>query len=405
MTKVGEISIERRGGADIARRLAGICGAHFARPAGAADGVAGTVARWVAAPGNPEAVTEVVRLAAEHDLSVVPRGAGTKLDWGMPPSQVDIVLDTGRLAGVWQQPEDELVAEIGAGTPVRAAEAILERTGRRLPIDVPSVGATLGGVVAANESGPLRHLHGPPLRPARRGQLRRRLGGARARPGRRRRRLRGAVRPGAGRPRRRPAALRVAGCARRARLGDPAGAADPGQPGLGGPFGLDPAGGARPGAGRPRRRAAADRDRGRPARRPHAGGRARPAEPRLRRAPSAGRSGCHGGTRPVRPVVGARLVRDAAPARRSGPPRRRCRRPGGSRVGSGGRAARLVRRARRRHPGRTPRRRAGRGGRAGRPVDGAARRRRPGGRHGTRVVAPLSVPAGRRRAAHRGADR
>ncbi|WP_234359626.1 FAD-binding oxidoreductase [Plantactinospora sp. BC1] len=162
MTKVGEISIERRGGADIARRLAGICGAHFARPAGAADGVAGTVARWVAAPGNPEAVTEVVRLAAEHDLSVVPRGAGTKLDWGMPPSQVDIVLDTGRLAGVWQQPEDELVAEIGAGTPVRAAEAILERTGRRLPIDVPSVGATLGGVVAANESGPLRHLHGRP---------------------------------------------------------------------------------------------------------------------------------------------------------------------------------------------------------------------------------------------------
>ncbi|MEQ4304797.1 FAD-binding oxidoreductase [Plantactinospora sp. B6F1] len=161
MTKVGEISIERRG-ADIARRLADICGAHFARPAGAADGVAGAAARWVAAPGNPEAVTEVVRLAAAHDLSVVARGAGTKLDWGMPPSQVDIVLDTGRLAGVWQQPEDELVAEIGAGTPLRAAEAILERTGRRLPIDVPSVGATVGGVVATDESGPLRHLHGRP---------------------------------------------------------------------------------------------------------------------------------------------------------------------------------------------------------------------------------------------------
>ncbi|MFY1688588.1 FAD-binding oxidoreductase [Plantactinospora sp. WMMB782] len=162
MTKVGEISIERHGGADIARRLAGICGAHFARPAGAADGVAGAAARWVAAPGSPEAVTEVVRLAAEHDLSVVARGAGTKLDWGLPPSQVDIVLDTGRLAGVWRQPEDELVAEVGAGTPVRAAEAILERTGRRLPFDVPSVGATVGGVVAADESGPLRHLHGSP---------------------------------------------------------------------------------------------------------------------------------------------------------------------------------------------------------------------------------------------------
>ncbi|WP_422772759.1 FAD-binding oxidoreductase [Plantactinospora sp. WMMC1484] len=159
---MGEISTEQRGGADIARRLADICGARFARPAGAADGVAGAVARWVAVPGSPEAVTEVVRLAAAHDLSVVPRGAGTKLDWGVPPSQLDIVLDTGRLAGVWRQPEGELVAEIGAGTPVRAAGAILERTGRRLPIDVPSAGATVGGVVAANESGPLRHLHGTP---------------------------------------------------------------------------------------------------------------------------------------------------------------------------------------------------------------------------------------------------
>ncbi|MFC6018790.1 FAD-binding protein [Plantactinospora solaniradicis] len=160
MTKVGEMGMQRRGSADIARRLAGICGTRFARPAGAADDVAGAMARWVAAPGTPAAATEVVRLAAEYDLSVVARGAGTKLDWGATPSQVDIVLDTGRLAGVWHRPADGLVAEIGAGTPVRAAEAILERAGLRLPIDAPSVGATIGGVVAAGESGPLRYLHG-----------------------------------------------------------------------------------------------------------------------------------------------------------------------------------------------------------------------------------------------------
>lgn len=154
------MGMQRRGSADIARRLAGICGARFARPAGAADDVAGAVARWVAVPGTPAAATEVVRLAAEYDLSVVARGAGTKLDWGATPSQVDIVLDTGRLAGVWHRPADGLVAEIGAGTPVRAAEAILARAGLRLPLDAPSIGATIGGVVAAGESGPLRHLHG-----------------------------------------------------------------------------------------------------------------------------------------------------------------------------------------------------------------------------------------------------
>ncbi|MFC7549213.1 FAD-binding protein [Plantactinospora sp. GCM10030261] len=150
----------RSGSAGVGRRLADICGADFARPAGAADEVAGQPARWVALPGSPRAVGDILRLAAEYDLSVVPRGAGTKLDWGAPPAQLDILLDTGRLAGVWHRSTGELTAEVGAGTPVRAVQAVLERSGQRLAIDVPSEGATVGGVVAADESGPLRHRHG-----------------------------------------------------------------------------------------------------------------------------------------------------------------------------------------------------------------------------------------------------
>lgn len=147
---------------DITRRLADICGEGFTRPAGLADEVAGRSASWVAAPGSAEAVSAVLRVAADRALSVVPRGAGTKLDWGAPPSRVDIVLDTGRLAGVWHRHADELVTEVGAGTPLRAVQAELARTGQRLPLDVPSDGATIGGVVAADEAGPMRHRHGSP---------------------------------------------------------------------------------------------------------------------------------------------------------------------------------------------------------------------------------------------------
>ncbi|WP_049794800.1 FAD-binding oxidoreductase [Micromonospora aurantiaca (nom. illeg.)] len=147
---------------DITRKLAAICGTPFARFAGPADEVAGRTARWVAVPGGPHAAAEVLRLAAAHDLTVVPRGAGTKIDWGAAPAQVDIMLDTGRLAGVWHEPRDAAVAEIGAGTPLRAVQATLARTNRRLPVDAPSPGATLGGVLAADESGPLRHRHGSP---------------------------------------------------------------------------------------------------------------------------------------------------------------------------------------------------------------------------------------------------
>ncbi|GIJ08348.1 FAD-binding oxidoreductase [Micromonospora andamanensis] len=145
---------------DITSRLAEICGPRFARLAGPADEVAGSAARWVAVPGGPHAAAQVLRLAARHDLTVVPRGAGTKIDWGAPPERVDIMLDTGRLAGIGHQPPDRGTAEVGAGTPLRAVQATLERTGQRLALDAPSPGATLGGVLAADEAGPLRHRHG-----------------------------------------------------------------------------------------------------------------------------------------------------------------------------------------------------------------------------------------------------
>lgn len=149
-------------GPDLVRRLGEICGSRFARAAGPADLVAGVSARWVAAPGSVDDVSAVLRVAAQEDLSVVARGAGSKIDWGAPAAPVDIVLDTGRLAGIRPGAPDELAVEIGAGTPLRAVQAALDRVGQRLPLDPPSPGATVGGVVAADEAGPLRQLHGTP---------------------------------------------------------------------------------------------------------------------------------------------------------------------------------------------------------------------------------------------------
>ncbi|MEU6204274.1 FAD-binding oxidoreductase [Micromonospora musae] len=155
-------SIDRSGALEITQRLTEICGPPFARFAGPADEVAGRAARWVAVPGGPQAAAEVLRLAARHGLTVVPRGAGTKIDWGAAPEQVDIMLDTGRLAGIGHEPVGAAVTEVGAGTPLRAVQATLDRTGQRLAVDAPSPGATLGGVLAAGEAGPLRHRHGTP---------------------------------------------------------------------------------------------------------------------------------------------------------------------------------------------------------------------------------------------------
>ena len=146
----------------VLRALVDICGPDFARPAGAADTVGGVPARYVAAPATTSAVADTLRLAVQHGLAVRPRGAGTKIDWGRPPAVVDLLLDTARLAGIWHHREDESTVEVGTGTPVRAVQKALALRGRRIAIDPPSPDATIGGVLAVNEAGPLRHRFGTP---------------------------------------------------------------------------------------------------------------------------------------------------------------------------------------------------------------------------------------------------
>lgn len=140
--------------------LVEICGpgsAHVARPE---DRIAGLRAGLVAAPATPRSVAQLLHLAADRGLSVRPRGSGSKLDWGRPPERLDLIIDTRRLNGLWDHDGSTVV--VAAGTPVSAVQAALASHGKRLAIDPPSARATVGGVLAVNESGPLRHRFGPP---------------------------------------------------------------------------------------------------------------------------------------------------------------------------------------------------------------------------------------------------
>ena len=57
-----------------------------------ADHVDGLVPGLVARPADTDQVAEVLRATAAHGLSVVPRGRGTKLSWGLPV-EPDVLLD------------------------------------------------------------------------------------------------------------------------------------------------------------------------------------------------------------------------------------------------------------------------------------------------------------------------
>jgi glycolate oxidase FAD binding subunit len=124
------------------------------------DAVAGVPARYVAAPQSTQEVSEVLRQASEHRLSVVARGGGTTLAWGSAPSTVDLVLDMTEIAGVVEHAAGDLVVIARAGTRIETLQSTLAGAGQQLALDTPSAGATVGGVVAANISGPRRLLYG-----------------------------------------------------------------------------------------------------------------------------------------------------------------------------------------------------------------------------------------------------
>jgi glycolate oxidase FAD binding subunit len=142
--------------------LVGICGERYAREAGPADAVAGVPARWIVVPGSAAELAGVVAHAAATGLAVTARGAGSKLDWGGPPARLDVLVDTGRLAGLHGYAAGDPVATVGAGTELGAAQELLAAAGQRIALDPGSGPATIGGVLATGEAGPLRLRHGPP---------------------------------------------------------------------------------------------------------------------------------------------------------------------------------------------------------------------------------------------------
>lgn len=131
-----------------------------ARAATDDDAVAGVLPRYVASPSSTAQAAEVMSLAAQHELNVVARGAGTKLDWGLPPSAVDLVVDTTGLSGVVEHVAGDLVCLVRAGTPVRELQEQLAGHGQQLALDSPLADATVGGTVAVSTSGPRRMLYG-----------------------------------------------------------------------------------------------------------------------------------------------------------------------------------------------------------------------------------------------------
>lgn len=92
---------------------------------------------------------------------VLPRGGGTKPALSTPSDEMDVV-ETTQLSGMLEYEPGEFTFTALAGTPVAQVAQTLAEHGQYLPFDPLFVerGATLGGTVAANASGPGRYHYG-----------------------------------------------------------------------------------------------------------------------------------------------------------------------------------------------------------------------------------------------------
>jgi len=115
----------------------------------------------VVQPAEVAQVAEIIRFAAAEKLGVVPSGGGTKLGIGSPPERYDIALDLSRLNRVLAYDPRDLTLGVEPGVRIEDLLRVLAEQKQFLPLAVPfAERATVGGIVAANSSSPLRHSYG-----------------------------------------------------------------------------------------------------------------------------------------------------------------------------------------------------------------------------------------------------
>ena len=137
--------------------LRAIVGAEHMRPAIPEDAVDGVQPQMVIESGSPDEIARVLKTASGAGLQLIPRGGATKMDWGNPPRGGDLIISTRRLNRVVEHAWGDMTATVEAGCTFQQLQQTLAEHGQRLALDPlwPDK-ATIGGILAANDSGPLR---------------------------------------------------------------------------------------------------------------------------------------------------------------------------------------------------------------------------------------------------------
>jgi glycolate oxidase FAD binding subunit len=140
---------------------ADIVGPAHVAPGEAGDAVDGVVPQAVVRPGSVDEVRACVEAAAKTGAALVASGLGGHLDVGGVPARLDLLLRLDRLSRVVDHQAGDMTVTVEAGCPLRDLARTLATAGQWLPLDPPRPDTTtIGGLIAADLSGPLRASQG-----------------------------------------------------------------------------------------------------------------------------------------------------------------------------------------------------------------------------------------------------
>lgn len=130
-------------------------------PADDSTVVAGVRPSVVAEPQTVDAVAALLAIASSEGLKVLIRGGGTQETTGFPPSSGDILLSLRTLDKVVDYTAHDQTITVQCGMRMGRLQEALAPAGQWLALDPPiEPGATIGGVVSTNVSGPRRLRYG-----------------------------------------------------------------------------------------------------------------------------------------------------------------------------------------------------------------------------------------------------
>ncbi|MGL6138190.1 MAG: FAD-binding oxidoreductase [Planktothrix sp.] len=111
-------------------------------------------------PQTQEQLAEVIAYTHEHQLTVLPCGFCSKIDWGGRVKNIDFVVSTQGMNQLIEHAVGDLTVTVEAGMKFSQLQAILAQENQFLGFD-PSYPetSTIGGIIATGDTNSLRHRY------------------------------------------------------------------------------------------------------------------------------------------------------------------------------------------------------------------------------------------------------